>query len=148
MAFAVAYSLFAFGLPFMALGRIGPGFFPQILGVTLIVISAYSLVQDFREPARESSDDASEDASGDASGGYGRAVVLVILVTVAFVVMLNVVGALVAMVLFMFAVLYLLNREGMVMNVVLSVLLPVSVYLMFDVWLNTTLPQGMFTFLG
>jgi len=148
LAFAVAYSLFAFGLPFMALGRIGPGFFPQILGVTLIVISAYSLVQDFREPARESSDDASEDASGDASGGYGRAVVLVILVTVAFVVMLNVVGALVAMVLFMFAVLYLLNREGMVMNVVLSVLLPVSVYLMFDVWLNTTLPQGMFTFLG
>ena len=71
-----------------------------------------------------------------------------ILVTVVFVVMLNVVGALVAMVLFMFAVLYLLNREGMVMNVVLSVLLPVSVYLMFDVWLNTTLPQGMFTFLG
>ncbi|MGI8910956.1 MAG: tripartite tricarboxylate transporter TctB family protein [Rubrobacteraceae bacterium] len=153
LAFAVAYTLFAFGLPFMAVGRIGPGFFPQILGVTLIVISAYSLVQDFREPARESADDdapdgASGDAAGEGSGGYGRAVALMILVTVVFVVMLNVVGALVAMVLFMFAVLYLLNREGMVMNVVLSVLLPVSVYLMFDVWLNTTLPQGMFTFLG
>lgn len=149
MAFAVAYTLFAFGLPFMAVGRIGPGFFPQILGVMLIVISAYSLVQDFREPARESADDdASDDTSGEGSGGYGRAVVLMILVTVVFVAMLNVVGALVAMVLFMFAVLYLLNREGMVMNVVLSVLLPVSVYLMFDVWLNTTLPQGMFTFLG
>jgi len=145
LAFAAAYTLFAFGLPFMAVGRIGPGFFPQILGVTLIVISAYSLVQDFREPARESEDD---DASDDTSGDYGRMVVLMIVVTVVFVVMLNVVGALAAMVLFMFAALYLLNRDGMVTNAVLSILLPVSLYLMFDVWLNTTLPQGIFTFLG
>jgi putative tricarboxylic transport membrane protein len=135
LAFAVAYTLFAFGLPFMAVGRIGPGFFPQILGVALILTSAYTLIRDFREPAED-----------DASGDYGGTAILVTGITVVFIAMLNVVGALAAMVLFMFATLYALNREGMVMNVLLSVLLPISLYLMFDVWLNTTLPQGIFEF--
>lgn len=141
LAFAAAYTVFAFGLPFMAVGRIGPGFFPQILGVTFILASAYTLVQDFRQPASESAD---EDATGDgATSNYGRMILLVTGLTVAFVALLNVVGALVAMALFMFAALYVLNRDGMVMNVLLSVLFPVSLYLMFDVWLNTTLPQGI-----
>jgi putative tricarboxylic transport membrane protein len=133
LAFAVAYTLLAFELPFMASGRIGPGFFPQILGVSFIGISAYTLVRDVREPAED-----------DASGDHRGTVVLVTGITVVFVAMLNVLGALVAMVLFMFATLSALNREGMVMNVLLSVLLPVSLYLMFDVWLNTTLPRGIF----
>jgi putative tricarboxylic transport membrane protein len=133
LVFAVAYTLLAFELPFMASGRIGPGFFPQILGVSFIVISAYMLVRDVREPAED-----------DASGDHRGPVVLVTGITVVFVAMLNVLGALAAMVLFMFATLYALNREGMVMNVLLSVLLPVSLYLMFDVWLSTTLPRGIF----
>ena len=47
------------------------------------------------------------------------------------------------MVLFMFVTLYVLNRQGMIANVVLSILLPVSLYLLFDVWPNTTLPRGI-----
>ena len=64
LAFAVAYTLLAFELPFMASGRIGPGFFPQILGVSFIVISAHTLVRDVREPAED-------DASGDHRGTVG-----------------------------------------------------------------------------
>ena len=51
------------------------------------------------------------------------------------------------MVLFMFVTLYVLNRQGMIANVVLSILLPVSLYLLFDVWLNTTLPRRVFAVL-
>jgi len=51
-------------------------------------------------------------------------------ITTAFVAMLSILGALVAMVLFMFVTLYVLNRQGMIANVVLSILLPVSLYLL------------------
>jgi putative tricarboxylic transport membrane protein len=133
LAFALAYTLLAFGLPMMVeSNQIGPGFFPRILGATLIAASLYALVRDFREPADD-----------DASSDYWRMVALVTAIMVAFVAMLSVLGALVAMVLFMFVTLYVLNREGMITNVLLSILLPVSLYLMFDVWLNTTLPRGI-----
>lgn len=134
LVFAVAYTLLAFGLPMMtASGQIGPGFFPRILGMVLIATSMYALVRDVREPA---DDDAASDHRGT--------VVLVTAITAIFVAMLNVLGALAAMVLFMFVTLYVLNRKAVVTNVLLSVLLPVSLYLLFDVWLNTTLPQGLF----
>src|ERR687898_146461 len=114
LAFALAYTLLAFGLPMMIeSGQIGPGFFPRILGTMLVVVSLYSVIRDIREPA-------DEDTSSDHWGTVGL-----------------------AMVLFMFVTLYVLNRQGMIANVVLSVLLPVSLYLLFDVWLNTTLPRGI-----
>jgi putative tricarboxylic transport membrane protein len=134
LAFALAYTLLAFGLPMMVeSNQIGPGFFPRILGVTLIATSLYALVRDVREPADD-----------DASSDYWGTVALVTAIMVAFVAMLSVLGALAAMVLFMFVTLFVLNREGMITNVLLSILLPASLYLMFDVWLNTTLPQGIF----
>src|SRR5918994_497246 len=133
LAFALAYTLLAFGLPMMVeCNQIGPGFFPRILGVMLIAASLYALVRDFREPADD-----------DASSDYWRTVALVTAIMFAFVAMLSVLGALVAMVLFMFVTLYVLNRQGMITNVLLSILLPVSLYLLFDVWLNTTLPRGI-----
>ena len=133
LAFALAYTLLAFGLPMMVeSNQIGPGFFPRILGALLIAASLYALVRDFREPADD-----------DASSDYWRTVALVTAIMVAFVAMLSILGALVAMVLFMFVTLYVLNREGMITNVLLSILLPVSLYLLFDVWLNTTLPRGI-----
>jgi putative tricarboxylic transport membrane protein len=134
LAFALAYTLLAFGLPMMAeSNQIGPGFFPRILGAVLIATSLYALVRDVREPADD-----------DASSDYWGTVALVTAIMVAFVAMLSVLGALAAMVLFMFVTLYVLNREGMITNVLLSILLPVSLYLLFDVWLNTTLPRGIF----
>lgn len=134
LAFALAYTLLAFGLPMMTeSGQIGPGFFPRILGVMLVAVSLYSVVRDFSEPA-------DEDTSSDHWGTVG----LVTVITIAFIAMLSILGALVAMVLFMFVTLYVLNRQGMITNVVLSILLPVSLYLLFDVWLNTTLPRGVF----
>jgi putative tricarboxylic transport membrane protein len=133
LAFALAYTLLAFSLPMMVESKqIGPGFFPRILGGMLIAASLYALVRDFREPADD-----------EASSDYWRTVALVTAIMVAFVAMLSIVGALVAMVLFMFVTLYVLNREGMITNVLLSILLPVSLYLLFDVWLNTTLPRGI-----
>ena len=99
----------------------------------LVAVSLYAVVRDLREPA-------DEDTSSDHWGTVG----LVTVITIAFIAMLSILGALVAMVLFMFVTLYVLNRQGMMANVVLSVLLPVSLYLLFDVWLNTTLPRGVF----
>ena len=133
LAFALAYTLLAFGLPMMIeSGQIGPGFFPRILGTMLVVVSLYSVIRDIREPA-------DDDTSSDHWGTVG----LVTVITIAFIAMLSILGALVAMVLFMFVTLYVLNRQSMIANVVLSILLPVSLYLLFDVWLNTTLPRGI-----
>jgi hypothetical protein len=54
-----------------------------------------------------------------------------------------VLGGLASMVLFMAAALYYLNRGRPVQNALLAILLPVSVYLLFRVWLNAAMPRGI-----
>jgi hypothetical protein len=50
------------------------------------------------------------------------------------------------MVAFLLASLFLLNRGRLVQNLAIGVLVPVCVYLLFSVWLNARLPEGMLPF--
>jgi hypothetical protein len=111
-------------------GRLGPGFFPRIIGASLTVLCAYSLYADrarANEPLSE----------------FWRTLAAVAGLSVAFVLGLELVGGLLSMIAFMAASLALLNRGRHLQNAVLAVALPVGFYLLFKVWLNAAMPRGI-----
>lgn len=128
---AVGYTWVAFaGLDYLSsAGRLGPGFFPRIIGVALVAICAVSLYEDrrFRE----------------ALSAYWRTTAGVAALSAAFIALLEPLGALLSMIAFLGATLAYLNRGRRVQNILLALLLPVAVYLLFKVWLNAALPRGI-----
>lgn len=113
-------------------GRLGPGFMPRIIGVALIVMCALSLYADMRD---HSADHA-------VAPGWRSAAVLALLSGV-FVALLEVLGGLLSMIAFMGAALWILNRGRPLQNVLVAVLLPLAVYVVFNVWLRASIPRGL-----
>ena len=110
-------------------GRLGPGFFPRIIGVSLMVLCAASLYKDsgFRETLSV----------------HWRTTAVVAALSAAFIALLEPLGALLAMIAFMAAALAFLNRGRPLQNALLALVLPVCIYLLFKVWLNAALPRGV-----
>jgi hypothetical protein len=113
-------------------GRLGPGFFPRIIGVALVLLCLDSLYRDrtFRE----------------SLSPYWRHAVAVAALSAAFVPLLDLLGGLLAMAAFMGASLAFLNRGRPVQNAILSLALPACVYLVFKVWLGAAMPRGLLPF--
>ena len=111
-------------------GRLGPGFFPRIIGVSLVVLCLYSLYADRMR------------GESFFSANW-RSAAAVALLSAGFVAALEVLGGLLAMVAFMAAALYLLNRGRPLQNALIAIVLPVCVYLLFRVWLNAAMPRGL-----
>ena len=131
---AGSYSTIAFtDLSYLSsAGRLGPGFFPRIIGASLVVLSLYSLYADRRQV------DAADGLSPDWRVAAGVAALSGV-----FVALLNVLGGVLSMVVFMAAALHFLNRGRVVQNALIAVLLPLGVYLLFEVWLKAAMPRGM-----
>lgn len=134
LCLAAFYTALAFSeLNFLSsLGRIGPGFFPRIIGVLLILACCYSLYFDLKQRHQE-----------EAISSYWTVVVVVAICSGLFVVAIQVLGGLLGMILFLLATLLFLNRGHPVQNVLIAGLLPVAVYVLFRVWLNAAMPDGM-----
>lgn len=125
-----AYVAFAELSYLSSAGRLGPGFFPRIIGVALIALCAYSLYAD-RAFARE------------PLSPFWRALAVMVGLSAAFVAALELIGGLLSMIAFMAAAAAYLNRGRHVQNVVLALLLPIAFYVLFRVWLNAAVPRGM-----
>lgn len=131
LAGAYAYVAFA-GLDWLSsAGRLGPGFFPRLIGVALVAFAAGSLLVELRHGARE------------AAAAHWRAAAALAGATALFVAGLSVLGGLGAMLLFMAVALAAFNRGRWLQNVLLAVLLPAAIYLLFRVWLNAAWPRGL-----
>jgi len=115
-------------------GRLGPGFFPRIIGGALVVLCAWSLAAELRGGARER---ASE---------FWRVTGVLALLSGLFVAALDVLGGLVSMIAYMAVTLAFLNRRRHWQNALLAVLLPLGIYLLFRVWLNAAVPRGLLPF--
>jgi hypothetical protein len=131
LCLAVFYTYWAFAdLSFLSsAGRLGPGFFPRIVGLLLIVACIFTLAGDLK--ARH--------ADGGLSS-FWRITVVVAALSGVFVLLLEVLGGPLAMVLYMLTTLMVLNRGKMIQNVAISLGLPVMLFLLFDRWLNASLP--------
>ena len=60
-----------------------------------------------------------------------------------FIVLLELIGGLLSMVAFMAASLWILNRSRPLQNALIAVLLPVAIYVVFEVWLRASMPRGL-----
>ena len=115
-------------------GRLGPAFFPRIIGVALVALCAWSLVGALRR------------AEGERLSEFWRVTLVLALLSGLFVAALDVLGGLVSMIAYMAVTLGVLNRRRSLQNALLAVLLPLAIYLLFRVWLNAAVPRGLLPF--
>lgn len=111
-------------------GRLGPGFFPRIIGASLTVLCAWSLYAD-------------RGIASEPLSAFWRTLAAVAGLSAAFVLALELVGGLVSMIAFMAAALAFLNRGRHLQNALLALVLPIGIHLLFKVWLNAAMPRGM-----
>lgn len=161
---AIGYTVY--GLSTLSLftssGRPAAGFFPLVVGALLIVSCAVNLWSDIREwmvetagqvghihqpePAAEGTAEAVGIDTHMLDGGneQGRDVLIVFAYLCGFVAALKILGALLAMILFMLVYLFTFNRAHPITNILYSLALPGFLFWLFKILLNASLPIGPF----
>ncbi|MDN3520149.1 tripartite tricarboxylate transporter TctB family protein [Halomonas ramblicola] len=161
----LAYGLSTLSI-FTSAGRPGPGFFPTLVGAGLVIFTAINCYKDFMERRASAAkaqqtamekqlskfdDDDTNDqeekgtnSQGELSGQrYTKDVVWAIALITLFIAVLKPLGAILSMVVFMLILLWKFNPKRMKFNVLYSVLFPLGIYLLFEVWLRAGLPEGI-----
>jgi hypothetical protein len=131
---AAGYTYLAFtGLPYLSsAGRLGPGFFPRFIGIALLVLVLYSLIADGKR-----------DVQAAAPSRHWRVTLVLAALSAGFIAAIEALGGLLAMIAFMALALAVLNPGRRLQNALVAVGLPVSVYLVFRLWLNAAIPPGV-----
>jgi cell division protein FtsW (lipid II flippase) len=145
LAILIGYTEMAFQMDWItAAGRMGPGFFPRIIGGLAVVLTLIGLVQSMRAGSEEADAPDLEEDLGEADlGHHPKAMLLTVVASVAFVALLTSLGAIVASVIYLLGMLWFLNRGKWVTNVILSLAIPIGMYLLFQTFLNAGLPSGI-----
>jgi hypothetical protein len=135
LAGSLFYTWYAFAeLSFLSrTGRLGPGFFPRIIVVSLVALCLLCLARDIRR--------ARADNMGSA---YWPTIGAIAALSAGMIWLFTLVGGPLAMGLFLFAALSFLNRGHLVQHAAIAVLLPTGISFLFDVWLNASMPDGRF----
>jgi putative tricarboxylic transport membrane protein len=145
LVFAV-YTEMAMGMEWRTqAGRIGPGFFPRILGFTAIAVTIAAGVREILSRGGSKTVDAVDDAEPDL-GRHPLALVAFIAAAAVFVALFGVLGAALAGVLFLGVTLWFLDPEHHLRAVIIAIAVPVLLYLAFQIGLNAGLPQGILPF--
>jgi hypothetical protein len=131
LCLAVLYTYWAFAdLSFLSsAGRLGPGFFPRFVGLLLIAACVLTLAGDLKERRADA-----------GLSSFWRITVIVAALSGAFVLLLEILGGPLAMVVYMLATLVVLNPGRSVQNVAISIGFPLALFLLFDRWLNASIP--------
>ena len=139
LAGAVFYSYIAFAdLGFLTrTGRVGPGFFPRIIGVTAIALTLWAIADELRGGR----------IARDGERQNWTDVLALMALAVAYAVLIRLFGGFVATFAFLALALMILNRGQWLKNMIVAVLVPGFVYLLFDRILNANMPPAMFELL-
>jgi len=144
-------------------GRAGPGYFPVLIGVLLVLTLAINVFKEFRPyRARAASQtgpmsdaqamsnavgaDATHKDMDSGDGSYNRDVLVLFAMLFGFIALLPTLGGLLAMIVFMLVFLFVFNPGKWVVNLVYSAALPLGLYWLFKIMLNASLPRGLFGF--
>ncbi|MEM1430402.1 MAG: tripartite tricarboxylate transporter TctB family protein [Pseudomonadota bacterium] len=135
LAGAVYYTYVAFAdFDFLTrTGRLGPGFFPRVIGVSAIVLILWTMADQMR---------ATREPGGGARAW--RDAVTLIGLAVGYAVLLRLFGGFVATILYLGIALTILNPGNPLKNAMLAILVPGGVYLLFDRILNANMPPALF----
>jgi putative tricarboxylic transport membrane protein len=146
LAFAF-YTEIAMGMEWRTVaGRIGPGFFPRILGFTAIAVTLVAAAREVLARPGDKPVSKAEQADEAAEPDLGRhpvALIAFVVAAAAFVALFGVLGAALAAILFLGATLWFLDPEHHVRALIIAVAVPVLLYLAFQTGLNVGLPQGI-----
>jgi hypothetical protein len=146
LIFAV-YTEMAMGMEWRTqAGRIGPGFFPRILGGTAIAVTVLAGIREILARRAEKAVTQAEAADELAEPDLGRhpiALVSFIIAATLFVGLFGILGAVVAGILFLGATLWFLDPGHHIRAVIIAIAVPVLLYLAFQTGLNVGLPQGI-----
>jgi hypothetical protein len=121
-----------------AAGRIGAGFFPRIVGFITIALCVVAALQSLRPGQADEDED-----EGATPGHHPQVLLMFVGAGVVFLLALLPLGAIVASGIFLLATLSFLNRGHLIRNLAVAVLLPIGLYLLFQVALNAGLPSGI-----
>ncbi len=113
-------------------GRLGPGFFPRIIGCSLVALCIASLYGEIRGGLGR-----------EAPSAFARTAVVVGMLSAVFIALLDVLGGLLAMIVFMGSALAYLNPGRHGQNSLIALLMPLGLYLLFHAWLNAAMPKGV-----
>lgn len=140
----IGYTEMAFELEWRTqAGRIGPGFFPRIIGILGVLITLGALLNSLR-PGVGDEEVPLEDEVGEGDlGRHPVPLALTVAASAIFLVTLTTLGAIISGAVFMFLVLAFLNPGRWVTNTILSVAVPFGLYLLFQTALNSGLPGGL-----
>ncbi|WP_158264596.1 tripartite tricarboxylate transporter TctB family protein [Photobacterium rosenbergii] len=162
MRFWFSVSTFLFSVGFTLYGlqtldiydfnnRPGAGYFPLIIGVGLVITTGINVYKDIqalklqREQQREQQQVQHEQAAPTDEQAHYQKDALVVAVCIALLIFsISTLGAIVSMVVFCLAFLSYFNRGKHIQNISYSIVFPLCVYLLFDVWLQAGLPDGFF----
>jgi hypothetical protein len=116
-------------------GDEGPksGYFPYYIGIILCVSSAVAVFQGWRSP---------QGASSFVGRGQARLVLAVLIPSVIYVIVVRLAGLYVASAIFIAAFMAWQGKFPWHKCLAVGVLVPVALFLMFEVWFKVPLPKG------
>lgn len=139
LAAGLFYSYHAFAtLNFLtSTGRLGPGFFPRIIGTGVVALTLVSIAIEARQML------ATPGGFTLRSDWFPQSAAFIIVLCLAYVVSLRYLGGLYATIAFLLVTLSLINRGRHVTNLAVSVLVPLGFYILFKKLLNASFPAGI-----
>ncbi|PSK91838.1 tripartite tricarboxylate transporter TctB family protein [Murinocardiopsis flavida] len=138
-AVLIGYTAMAFGMDWRTdAGRIGPGYFPRILGVIGVALAALATIGSLRPTAA---------GPGEAAPRHPWPVAATCAGLAGFAAVMVPVGAIVTGALLLTGLLLLVDRTRPVRAAALGIGFPIALYVVFDILLNAALPSGVLPFL-
>lgn len=113
-------------------GRLGPGFFPRMVGGAMVVLTLWTLIDALRA-----------DRDPDAPSHDWADVLKLMALAVGYAVLLRLLGGFPATIIYLGLTLLIINRGRHVQNAILTVVLPSAIYLLFDRVLNANMPPAL-----
>lgn len=134
IAAAMCYTTIAFvDLDFANRGRMGPGFLPRILGVSILITMLIVILGDIKNKTL---------FSGRQNSQYKDAFILIAL-SVMFGIVLAIFGYMYAIPVYIFLTLSYFNKGRLLSNSAVTVILPLVIHFLFGSLLNASLPRGL-----
>jgi hypothetical protein len=134
LAASVYYTYVAFvDLSFLTRsGRLGPGFFPRLVGLSMVAFTIWALIDALREGRNPKIDSNSwSDVLKLMALGLGYAILLRLL------------GGFPATVIYLGLALLIMNPGKYLQNAILTVVIPSAIFLLFDGLLNANMPPAL-----
>lgn len=126
--------------------RVSPRVFPQLVGIGMLLVGVWYVVDIVRNPNSLSAGEDSEDVDITADANW-LTLGLVALGLTAFALLVQPAGFAIAAAVMFTICSTAMGSKNVVMNAVIGLVLGVAVYLVFDTWLGVRLPEGWLAFI-